>query len=160
MIYGYARVPSDSHRVEAHVRQLRAAGAGKVFSEVASGARTDRAQLRRSVGSVASGDVVMVTRLNRLARSTRELLNTLAAITEKKKAGFRSLGDEWVDTTTARGRLTLTAAWRAGGIRARANPHSHWRRSETRTPARHEIRSPADAQPGAAPQSDQASRQG
>jgi len=50
---------------------------------------------------------VIVTRLDRLARSTRDLLNTLAAITEKK-AGFRSLGDAWADTTTAHGRLMLT----------------------------------------------------
>jgi DNA invertase Pin-like site-specific DNA recombinase len=52
--------------------------------------------------------VVTVTRLDRLARSTRDLLNTLAAITEKKKAGFRSLDDAWADTTTAHGRLMLT----------------------------------------------------
>ena len=53
------------------------------------------------------GDVVMVTQLDRLARSTRDLLNTLAAITGRK-AGFRSLGDAWADTTTAHGRLMLT----------------------------------------------------
>jgi DNA invertase Pin-like site-specific DNA recombinase len=58
--------------------------------------------------SLAPGDVVMVTRLDRLARSTRDLLNTLAAIAEKKQAGFRSLGDAWADTTTAHGRLMLT----------------------------------------------------
>jgi DNA invertase Pin-like site-specific DNA recombinase len=54
-----------------------------------------------------AGDVVMVTRLDRLARSTRDLLNTLAAITAKK-AGFKSLGDTWADTTTSHGRLMLT----------------------------------------------------
>jgi DNA invertase Pin-like site-specific DNA recombinase len=54
-----------------------------------------------------AGDVLMVTRLDRLARSTRDLLNTLAAITGRK-AGFRSLGDAWADTTTAPGRLMLT----------------------------------------------------
>ena len=91
----------------AQVRQLRAAGAAKVFREVASGAKTDRAQLRRAVAELAAGDVLMVTRLDRLARSTRDLLNTLAAIT-KKKAGFRSLADTWADTTTAHGRLMLT----------------------------------------------------
>ena len=76
------------------MRQLRAAGAGKVFHEVASGAKTDRRQLRRLLGQLAAGDVVMVTRLDRLARSTRDLLNTLALITGKK-AGFRSLADAW-----------------------------------------------------------------
>jgi DNA invertase Pin-like site-specific DNA recombinase len=86
---------------------LRKHGAGKVFREVASGAKTDRAQLRRLLDQVDAGDVLMVTRLDRLARSTRDLLNTLAAITDKK-AGFRSLGDTWADTTTSHGRLMLT----------------------------------------------------
>jgi DNA invertase Pin-like site-specific DNA recombinase len=54
-----------------------------------------------------AGDVLTVTRLDRLARSTRDLLNTLAAITGKQ-AGFRSLGDTWADTTTPHGRLMLT----------------------------------------------------
>src|SRR5271163_3760626 len=106
MIYGYARVSTYGQSVEAQVRQLRAAGAGKVFREVASGAKTDRAQLRLVLTKLAAGDVLTVTRLDRLARSTRDLLNTLAAITDKK-AGFRSLGDTWADTTTPHGRLML-----------------------------------------------------
>jgi DNA invertase Pin-like site-specific DNA recombinase len=85
------------------VRQLTKAGCKKVFREVSSGAKTDRAQLRR----LEAGDVVTVTRLDQLARSTRDLLNTLAAITAKR-AGFRSLGDTWADTTTSHGRLMLT----------------------------------------------------
>src|SRR5580704_12370661 len=107
MIYGYARVSTDGQSEAAQVRQLRAAGAKKVFREVASGAKTDRAQLRRLVAEIGPGDVVTVTRLDRLARSTRDLLHTLAAITGKK-AGFRSLADTWADTTTAHGRLMLT----------------------------------------------------
>src|SRR6478752_1897047 len=107
MIYGYARVSTDGQSVAAQVATLNAAGAGKVFREVASGAKTDRAQLRKAIAALEAGDVLMVTRLDRLARSTRDLLNTLAAITGKK-AGFRSLGDAWADTTTAHGRLMLT----------------------------------------------------
>jgi hypothetical protein len=106
-IYGYARVSTGGQSVDAQDRQLRAAGAGKVFREVASGAKTDRPQLRRLLSEIAAGDVVMVTRLDRLARSTRDLLNTLAAIADRK-GGFRSLGDAWADTTTAHGRLMLT----------------------------------------------------
>jgi DNA invertase Pin-like site-specific DNA recombinase len=106
-VYGYARVSTGGQSIDAQARQLRGAGAGKVYREVASGAKTDRPQLARLVSELAAGDVVMVTRLDRLARSTRDLLNTLAAITEKK-AGFRSLGDAWADTTTAHGRLMLT----------------------------------------------------
>jgi DNA invertase Pin-like site-specific DNA recombinase len=74
---------------------------------VASGAKTDRPQLRRVLDQLAEGDVLMVTRLDRLARSTRDLLNTLAAIIAKK-AGFKSIGDTWADTTTSHGRLMLT----------------------------------------------------
>src|ERR1700680_3515873 len=107
MIYGYARVSRDGQSEAAQVRQLRAAGAKKVFREVASGAKTDRPQLGRLLAEVGPGDVVMVTRLDRLARSTRDLLKTLAAITGKK-AGFRSVADAWADTTTAHGRLMLT----------------------------------------------------
>jgi DNA invertase Pin-like site-specific DNA recombinase len=86
---------------------LRAAGAEKVFRETASGARADHAQLRRVLDQLDKGDVLTVTRLDRLARSTRDLLNTLATITAKG-AGFRSLNDAWANTTTAHGRLMLT----------------------------------------------------
>src|SRR6476620_7169378 len=107
MIYGYARVSTDGQSVAAQVAALNAAGAAKVFREVASGAKTDRAQLRKAIAVLEAGDVLMVTRLDRLARSTRDLLNMLATITGKK-AGFRSLGDGWADTTTPHGRLMLT----------------------------------------------------
>jgi DNA invertase Pin-like site-specific DNA recombinase len=66
-----------------------------------------RIQLRRVLTRLEAGDVLVVTRLDRLARSTRDLLNTLASITDKG-ACFRSLGDAWADTTTPHGRLMLT----------------------------------------------------
>ena len=109
MIYGYARVSTDGQSVDAQVKQLRAAGAEKVFKETASGAKTDRAQLRRAIKAIDDGDTLLVTRLDRLARSTRDLLNTLAQIAEKG-AGFRSLGDAWADTTTPHGRLDAHGA--------------------------------------------------
>lgn len=91
---------------------------------MASGAKIDRAQLRRLLNQLEPGDVLMVTRLDRLARSTRELLSTLAAIADKM-AGFRSRGDTWADATTSHGRLTLTvlgglAEFERELIRARA----------------------------------------
>jgi len=107
MKYGYARVSTDGQSVAGQVATLKAAGAEKIFKEVASGAKTDRAQLHRLLNALDEGDVLLVTRLDRLARSTRDLLNTLAAVAGKK-AGFRSLGDSWADTTTAHGRLMLT----------------------------------------------------
>jgi DNA invertase Pin-like site-specific DNA recombinase len=107
MIYGYARVSTDGQSVGAQVRQLAKAGCKKVFRETASGAKTDRTQLRKALEQIDAGDVLMVTRLDRLARSTRDLLNTLATVADRK-AGFRSLGDAWADTTSPHGRLMLT----------------------------------------------------
>jgi DNA invertase Pin-like site-specific DNA recombinase len=107
MKYGYARVSTDGQSVAAQVDQLIQAGADKVFKETVSGAVTHRQQLKRALDALNEGDVLLITRLDRLARSRRDLLNTLAIIAEKK-AAFRSLGDTWADTTTAHGRLMLT----------------------------------------------------
>jgi DNA invertase Pin-like site-specific DNA recombinase len=98
---------TSGQTVAAQVAALPKHWAGKVFREVASGAKTDRPQLRRLLNQLVAGDVLTVTRLDRLARSTRDLLNTLAAIADRK-AGFRSLADTWADTTTPHGRLMLT----------------------------------------------------
>ena len=107
MICAYARVSTDGQSVDAQVKQLRDAGAEKVFRETASGTKTDRAALAHALRELGEGDVLMVTRLDRLARSTRDLLNILAQIAERK-AGFKSLADAWADTTTAHGRLIVT----------------------------------------------------
>jgi len=106
-IFGYARVSTDGQTVAAQVAQLRAAGAAKVYSETASGAKSNRAELAKVLRVLQSGDVLMVTRLDRLARSTRDLLNILHQLGEKE-IGFKSLADAWCDTTTAHGRLLLT----------------------------------------------------
>ena len=106
-VFGYARVSTDGQTLAAQDATLRAAGCAKVYSETASGAKTDRAALRKAIASLREGDTLMVTRLDRLARSTRDLLNTLDTIANKG-AGFRSLADTWADTTTAHGRLMLT----------------------------------------------------
>ena len=106
-LLGYARVSTDGQSLAAQLDQLQAAGAARVFRETASGAKADRAQLAKLMREVEHGDVVVVTRLDRLARSTRDLLNVLAALAERG-AAFRSLGDAWADTTTPYGRLMLT----------------------------------------------------
>jgi DNA invertase Pin-like site-specific DNA recombinase len=107
MVIGYARVSTDGQTLDAQQAALKAAGADKVFAEKVSGAKTDRRQLQRAIEALNSGDVLLVTRLDRLARSTRDLLNVLATIADKG-AGFRSIADTWADTTTAHGRLMLT----------------------------------------------------
>ena len=107
MLYGYARVSTDGQTVDAQLCALKTAGAEKVFSEKQSGAKTDRAALAKALAVLSARDVLVVTRLDRLARSTRDLLNVLATVSGKG-AGFRSLGDPWADTTTPHGSLMLT----------------------------------------------------
>jgi DNA invertase Pin-like site-specific DNA recombinase len=106
MIYGAARVSIDGQSIAAQVAALTVAGANKVFREVVSGAQTDRTQQRRLLHGRAVGDVLMVTRLDQLARSTRDLLHTLATITSKGTR-FRSFGDTGAAMTTPHGRLLL-----------------------------------------------------
>jgi len=106
-LYGYARVSTNGQTLDAQVEQLEGVGCVRIFQEKVSGAKRDRAELRKLLRALRDEDIVVVTRLDRLARSTRDLLNILTAITDKG-AGFRSLSDAWADTTTAHGRLLLT----------------------------------------------------
>jgi len=106
-VYGYARVSTDGQSLASQDAQLHAAGCAKVYAEKVSGAHTDRQELAKVLKRLRAGDVLMVVRLDRLARSTRDLLNILDAI-GTSEAGFKSLGDAWADTTTPHGRLMLT----------------------------------------------------
>jgi len=108
MIVGYARVSTDGQTLDAQQSALREAGADRIFAEKISGATSDRAQLAKAIAALGEGDCLIVTKLDRLARSTRDLLNTLAAIGDMG-ASFKSLiGDSWADTTTPAGKLMLT----------------------------------------------------
>src|SRR5262249_40765847 len=107
MIVGYARVSTDGQTLDAQQAALKTAGGERRFSEKVSGAQTDRKALAKAIDALGAGDVLLVTRLDRLARSTRDLLNVLATISDKG-AGFKSLADAWADTTTPHGRLMLT----------------------------------------------------
>ena len=98
---------TDGQSLTAQVAELKAAGCTEIFQEKISGAKTDRKQLARLIDRLAESDVLLVTRLDRLAKSTRDLLNVLAAVADKD-AGFKSLRDNWADTTTPHGRLMLT----------------------------------------------------
>jgi DNA invertase Pin-like site-specific DNA recombinase len=107
MIVGYARVSTDGQTLDAQQASLAAAGAEKVYAEKISGAVTDRKALTRAIESLGPGDTLIVTRIDRLARSTRDLLNILDTIA-RKGAKFRSLADAWCDTSRAHGELTIT----------------------------------------------------
>ena len=107
LMLGYARVSTDGQSLDAQEAELKSAGCTRIFAEKQSGIVTGRKELMRGIDALGAGDVLVVTRLDRLARSTRDLLNTIHAITEKK-AGFKSLADTWADTTTSHGKLMLT----------------------------------------------------
>ena len=107
MIVGYGRVSTDGQSLESQEASLKAAGAERIFAGKISGAITDRKALAKAIAALGPGDVLLVTRLDRLARSTRDLLNALDTIS-KAGAKFKSLADAWADTTTPHGRLMLT----------------------------------------------------
>ena len=105
--YGYARVSTRDQDLSGQLAELEAAGCVHIHREKLSGARTDRPELARALARLGTGDVLMVTRLDRLARSTRDLLNVINEVSARG-AGFKSLKDVWADTTTPHGRLMLT----------------------------------------------------
>lgn len=117
MLYGYCRVSTTGQSLDAQREALQAAGCERIFEERVSGAKSDRRELARLLAAVEGhgpGAIVVVTRLDRLARSTLDLLSTLDRIANAG-AGFRSLADTWADTTTPHGRLMVTVL---GGLAA------------------------------------------
>ena len=92
--------------MDAQQASLKAAGADKVYAEKVSGVVTDRRELAKAIASLTCGDVLIVTKLDRLARPTRDLLNTIATVSDKA-AGFKVLDNPSLDTTCAHGRLLL-----------------------------------------------------
>jgi DNA invertase Pin-like site-specific DNA recombinase len=110
-IIGYARVSTQDQHLTGQLEALKTAGAETIYREKISGARADRPQLTKLMASLKEGDVVLVTKLDRLGRSTRELLDLIEHI-GSVGASFRSLGDPLWDTSSSQGRLlsTLLAA--------------------------------------------------
>ena len=106
-IVGYARVSTRDQDLTGQIEALKAAGAKAILREKISGTRADRPQLAKLMASLKRGDTVVVTKLDRLGRSTRELLDLIDRIS-KVGASFRSLGDPLWDTSSAQGRLLST----------------------------------------------------
>jgi Resolvase, N terminal domain len=138
MIIGYARVSTDGQTLDAQQAALRAAGAEKVYAEKISGTVTDRKALAKAIATLNAGDTLLICRLDRLARSTRDLLNVLASASEKG-AGFRSLADPMIDTTSPHGKL-IFAVLGVGGIRAEYDPVADCGWSEAGDGQRRQIR--------------------
>jgi DNA invertase Pin-like site-specific DNA recombinase len=107
MLIGYARVSTDDQNLSLQKEALHAAGCARTFEEKISGAKRNRPELIRMLDQVRPGDVVVVSRLDRLARSTRDLLE-IAEQLKTAEAGLRSLHEPWADTTSPAGRMVLT----------------------------------------------------
>lgn len=107
MLLGYARVSTDDQDLTLQKTALKAAGCRRTFEEKVSGAKRARPELDRMLEQLRDDDVVVVTRLDRLARSTRDLLDIAEKLNEAG-AGLRSLAEPWADTTTPAGRMVLT----------------------------------------------------
>ena len=108
MIYGYARVSSETQSYDGQLETLKAAGSQKIFAEKYTGKTAgDRKQLQAMLGKICEGDVVVVTKIDRFARSTLDLLTMLKDL-EARGVGFKSLDDPMIDTTSAHGELLLT----------------------------------------------------
>src|ERR1700740_496062 len=103
---GYARVSTYGQTLDAQLEQLRGAGYTKIYREKVTGARADRRELLKMLKALATGDVVTVTRVDRLARSTFDLFAIVKQIVDAK-AQFRSLAEPWADTGTSTGRLVI-----------------------------------------------------
>jgi DNA invertase Pin-like site-specific DNA recombinase len=112
MNIGYARVSTDDQDLALQLATLKAADCRRVYQEKKSGARADRPELRRMLDQLREGDVVVISRLDRLARSTRDLLELCEEI-GAVGAGLRSIAEPWADTTSAAGKMILTVF---GGI--------------------------------------------
>jgi DNA invertase Pin-like site-specific DNA recombinase len=106
-LVGYARVSTQDQNLTGQLEALKAAGAETVYREKISGARADRPQLAKLMAVLKAGDTVLVTKIDRLGRSTRELLELIERI-GKAGAAFRSLGDPLFDTTSSQGKLMAT----------------------------------------------------
>jgi DNA invertase Pin-like site-specific DNA recombinase len=107
MLIGYARVSTDDQDLALQRQALKDAGCQRIYEEKVSGAKRSRPELDRLLDQLRAGDVVAVSRLDRLARSTRDLLE-IAEQLKEAGAGLRSLHEPWADTTSPSGRMVLT----------------------------------------------------
>lgn len=107
MTFGYARVSTKSQDFDGQIERLQLEGCNQVFAEKATGRHQNRPELQRMLDKLRAGDVVIVTRLDRLARSTRDLLALVEQMHETG-ATFKSLSEPWADTTTPAGKMVMT----------------------------------------------------
>ncbi len=107
MILGYARVSTDSQNLDRQLDQLKSSGCEKVYQEKITGTKKERPELEKLLDHVRKGDVIIISDLTRLSRSTKDLFH-LVELIERKGANIKSLKESWMDTTTPQGKLMFT----------------------------------------------------
>lgn len=107
MIFGYARVSTIEQSLDRQLDALKLAGAEEIIQEKITGTKADRPELNRLLGKLRKGDVILISDLTRLSRSTKDLFNLVEQI-EKNGANIKSLKESWLDTTTPQGKLMFT----------------------------------------------------
>ena len=144
-LFGYARVSTYGQTLDSQLEQLRAAGCSNrnIYREKVTGARPDRRELNWMLGKLAPGDVVTVTRIDRMARSTFDLFGIVKRIVDAK-AQFRSLAEPWADTGTSTGRLMLAVL---GGLADVERDLIRTRTAEGRSRAKDQGKAMADPLP-------------
>src|SRR3989454_12466413 len=105
MLVGYARVSTQEQTLNLQKDALNKAGSAKIFTDTASGAKTERKGLEEALAYVREGDTLVVWRLDRLGRSLKHLIETVSQL-DNRKIGFKSLTEN-IDTTTSGGKLVF-----------------------------------------------------
>jgi DNA invertase Pin-like site-specific DNA recombinase len=109
MYVGYARVSTDDQKLEIQQQKLKQAGCKRIFQEKVSGAHRQRPELAKMLEQLRDGDTIIVWNLDRLARSTRDLLE-ISDVIAQAGAGLKSLSEPWADTTTPAGRMVRSSS--------------------------------------------------
>ncbi len=107
MVFGYARVSTQEQNLDRQIDSLKISGAEEIIQEKITGTKADRPELNRLLDKLRKGDIILVSDLTRLSRSTKDLFNLVEQI-EKKGANIKSLKESWLDTTTPQGKLMFT----------------------------------------------------
>src|SRR5215471_10845344 len=136
-LIGYARASTYGQTLDSQLEQLRKAGSSSrnIYPEKVTGARADRRELNRMLGKLAPGDVVTVTRIDRLARSTIDLFGIVKRIVDTN-AQFRSLAEPWADSSSSTGRLMLAVLGGLADVERDLIRTPHGRRPKPRQGAR------------------------